>query len=260
MFTVALIGPDGVGKTTIARRLEREFPLPLKYLYMGDNVETSNVMLPTTRWWKQRQLRRQRARLSEPAGPAMTAASTPVATPAATATPTSRSGAKKNLRSTTARCSRRLLRPLRKSLGLANRICEETYRELVALWYAQRGIIVLFDRHFVLDYYHFDIDPQAPPRSFKRRLHGFLLRHLSRTPDLVVCLDAPGEVVFRRKGEFTPDFLEKRRLQYREFAHLVEHFELVDANRDLELVVHDVGRVIAGYHATGQRRNGHAPA
>ncbi|HZM15515.1 MAG TPA: AAA family ATPase [Candidatus Krumholzibacteria bacterium] len=252
MFTVALIGPDGVGKTTIARRLEREFPRPLKYLYMGDNVETSNVMLPTTRWWKQRQLRRQRAR-STTKMPTVSVATPPAAKPAS----------KKGLLALPAHCTRRLLHPLRKSLGLANRICEQSYREMVALWYARRGIIVLFDRHFVLDYYHFDIDPQAASRSFKRRLHGFLLRHLSRTPDLVVCLDAPGDVVFRRKGEFSPEFLEKRRLQYREFAHLVEHFELVDANRDLELVVHDVGRVIAGFQAHGQHgggRNAHAQA
>ena len=35
MFTVALIGPDGAGKTTIAKRLERSSGLPVKYLYMG---------------------------------------------------------------------------------------------------------------------------------------------------------------------------------------------------------------------------------
>src|SRR5688572_15148552 len=49
MATVALIGPDGSGKTTIARELEARQPLPLKYLYMGINAESGNVTLPTTR-------------------------------------------------------------------------------------------------------------------------------------------------------------------------------------------------------------------
>jgi cytidylate kinase len=49
MFTVALIGPDGAGKTTISRRLEHELPLPVKYVYMGINTVASNHMLPTTR-------------------------------------------------------------------------------------------------------------------------------------------------------------------------------------------------------------------
>jgi hypothetical protein len=49
MFTVALIGPDGAGKTTIGRRLEHALPRPVKYIYMGVNLDSSNVMLPTTR-------------------------------------------------------------------------------------------------------------------------------------------------------------------------------------------------------------------
>jgi thymidylate kinase len=219
-FTVALVGPDGVGKTTIARRLEREFPLPLKYLYMGDNVDSSNVMLPTTRWWK----RRQKRLGVRPEAPRVDAA------------PGRQRPRRARWRSP--------LRLVRKSLGFVNRILEETYRERVAAKYFRRGTIVLFDRHFILDYYHFDVDPRAAQPSLKRRLHGFFLRRISRRPDLVVCLDAPGEVVFRRKGEFSPQFLEMRRRQYREFEHLVDHFELVDANRELDLVVQDVTQTI----------------
>ncbi len=48
MFTVALIGPDGAGKTTICQRLEQILPLPTKYVYMGINLETSRFMLPST--------------------------------------------------------------------------------------------------------------------------------------------------------------------------------------------------------------------
>ena len=49
MFSVALIGPDGAGKTTIARMLEERSPLPLKYIYMGVNIAASNFALPTSR-------------------------------------------------------------------------------------------------------------------------------------------------------------------------------------------------------------------
>jgi hypothetical protein len=49
-FTVALIGPDGAGKTTVARRLEQTgLEVPVKYLYMGINADASNHLLPTTR-------------------------------------------------------------------------------------------------------------------------------------------------------------------------------------------------------------------
>jgi thymidylate kinase len=47
-FTVALLGCDGAGKTTVARALEREAGLPVRYLYMGVATESSNRQLPTT--------------------------------------------------------------------------------------------------------------------------------------------------------------------------------------------------------------------
>ena len=49
MTTVALIGADGAGKTTVARRLPDLLPVPVRYLYMGVSTDSSNVMLPTTR-------------------------------------------------------------------------------------------------------------------------------------------------------------------------------------------------------------------
>lgn len=227
MLTVALIGPDGVGKSTVARQLESSFPRRIKYIYMGDNVRSSNVTLPTTRWWKTRRLHEEeRAAATGAAGNA--AAGRPATLP------------------------RTVRRATRKTLGFCNRILEETYRQLVATSYAWRGYIVLFDRHFLWDYYHFDIEPGSARRPFKRRLHGFLLRHMQRRPDLVVCLDAPGEVVYQRKGEFSPQHLDARRGQYLQLGDVIPNFAVVDADRPLEIVVQDVGRVIDEFRRNGR--------
>jgi thymidylate kinase len=232
-FTVALVGPDGVGKTTIARQLEGAGTLPIKYLYMGDNVEASNYTLPTTRWWKTRR-RRARAAALQRGGPA-------AAAPAVAVTPagndSGRNPARRGL-------LRRAVHPLRKTLGFANRILEESYRQTVASSFVRRGSIVVFDRHFLLDYYHTDVTGERARQSLKHRMHGWFLRRVTRAPDLVVYLDAPGDVVFRRKGELTPEILEMRRHQYRSLAGVFPHFSQVDANRPLAEVVHDVTSAI----------------
>jgi thymidylate kinase len=46
-FTVALIGCDGAGKTTVARALQHEPGLSVRYLYMGVSTDSSNHRLPT---------------------------------------------------------------------------------------------------------------------------------------------------------------------------------------------------------------------
>src|SRR5262249_48745517 len=47
-LTVALLAPDGAGKTTLARSLGEAFYLPTRYIYMGANPQSGSIMLPTT--------------------------------------------------------------------------------------------------------------------------------------------------------------------------------------------------------------------
>ncbi len=235
MFSVSLIGPDGVGKTTVAKELEASFPFPVKYIYMGDNVEACNFLLPTTKWWKTRHGH------SKANGPNNVAS------------------ANKNMQDRKWQSSllrephRFALRSIRKTVGFGNRILDEWYRNLVALYFSIRGYIVVFDRHFLYDYYHFDVQPDNARRSFKRRLHGFLLKHTIGEPDLVICMDAPGEVVYKRKGEFSVDFLEMRRLQYRTLQSDIKNFAIIDADRRLDLVISDVSQLILKFYVNGHR-------
>jgi len=233
MFTVALIGPDGAGKTTLAKHLEKTFPVPVKYLYMGDNIESSNFVLPTTRWLKKKQQKEKtNGSLTSPGQNAVHHES--------------QSGQRRG-------GVRQAMKLVKKSLGFTNRILDEWYRQLVAYYYQRRGYLVLYDRHFIYDYYHFDIQPQNGAPSFKRRLHGFFLKHGFSEPDLVICLDAPGEVVFKRKGEFSIEYLEKRRHQYLDLKNMVRNFAVVNVDQDLDKVKQEVSSIIWLFH---EKRNG----
>jgi len=231
MFTVALIGPDGIGKTTIARHLEKSLPLAVKYLYMGDNLESSNYVLPTTRWWSARKKAKQAGEAS--AAPAK-----------APRDPARQSGV---------RFLRAARRRVQDAHGLLHTVAEEGYRQFVADRFSKRGYIVVFDRHFLLDYYHHLLDPNVERRRFGHRLHGFLLKLVNREPDLVICLDAPGDVPFKRKGERTPELLEDRRTQYLSLGKIVKNFAVVDADRSLALVIEDVARHITRFREERQR-------
>ena len=46
---VALLAPDGAGKTTLARSLGKDFYLPTRYIYMGTNPRSGSLTLPTTK-------------------------------------------------------------------------------------------------------------------------------------------------------------------------------------------------------------------
>jgi predicted ATP-grasp superfamily ATP-dependent carboligase/thymidylate kinase len=225
MFTVSIIGPDGVGKTTIVTQLQKSLPMPVKYVYMGDNVESSNYILPWLRWWKKRHLAQSKAAKTLPKPMSPTRETTGL---------------------------RAALRALKKSFGLVNRMLDVWYRYLVAAYFARRGYVVLLDRHFVYDYYHFDIEPQNGRRPLRRRLNGFLLKHTLPDPDLVICLDAPAEVIFRRKGEFSVEYIESRRQQYRSLQAVAKQFALVDANRELDTVVQDVRDIITNFESNAK--------
>ena len=221
MVTIALIGADGAGKTTIGRRLEDELPIPAKYLYMGVNAAAGNHVLPTTRLV--RAIKRARGAAPDTAGPP---------DPLAARLPSSGGGVVKRLR-----------RSARASLRLANRLAEEWHRQLLAWRHQRRGQVVIFDRHYFSDYLAYDI-AGGPGLPLSRRIHGFLLARAYPRPDLVIFLDAPAQVLLDRKGEGTLESLERRRGDYLAVAGHCRRFEVVDATRPVDDVLDEVAQLV----------------
>jgi len=211
-FSVALIGPDGAGKSSISKELVSRLGYPAKSIYMGVNLEASRVMLPTTRLVLA--VKRARGRRPEMTG-----------TPDPGATRTARRGAMANLKST---------------LGLTNWMAEEWFRQGLAWYHLGRGRIVVFDRHFFCDYYAYDVAPTYGPRPWINRVHGQMLKRLYPQPQLTIFLDAPTDALLARKQEATPDFLERRRAEYGSLREVLPNFIAIDAARPLDEVVEAV--------------------
>jgi thymidylate kinase len=221
MTTVALIGADGAGKTTVARRLPAMLPVPVRYLYMGVSTDSSNAMLPTTR--VVRRIKRATGAAPDTAGPP-SHGSRP---------PRSRSFVK------------RRAADVRAALRVGNRLAEEWYRQWLAWRWERNGAVVVFDRHFFIDYHAYDVDDgTADDRTWSQRLHGTILGRFYPRPDLVIYLDAPGDVLLARKGEGTVEALERRRGEYRAIARHVPDFVEVDATSPVEEVADRVAEII----------------
>jgi thymidylate kinase len=190
MVTVALIGADGAGKSSVGDALAAELGLPVKTIYMGVNPHRANVALPHTRLVAA--IRRIRAvdRSSELSD-----------IPTERRVPASGFG--------------RSLAAARAFVRGWSWLAEMWYRQAVATWHKRRGTIVVFDRHVVLDYAH---APRPP-----------LLARLYPKPDLVVLLDAPAEVLHARKPEGSLERLRRRRDEYLALKEHLAEAVVVDA-------------------------------
>jgi thymidylate kinase len=219
MVTVALIGPDGSGKSTVSDRLQVELGLPVRSIYMGVNMHASDVMLPHTRLLV---ALRRRVRGDDPE------AASDIETP----------------KPAPANVSGRALASVRSSLRLANWLAEEAYRLWVARRDTRRGRVVIFDRHFFADFYAADISADGARRPLARRVHGFVLQHVFPKPDLVVCLDAPAEVLYARKPEGTLERVRRKREESLAALGALPHCLVVDATRPRDEVVSEVATAV----------------
>lgn len=209
MFTVALVGADGAGKTTVAREVVRRLR-DARYLYMGVNLEASGVMLPSTR--VALEVKRRMGGRSDLSPP--------------------RSDRHVHTRGLPAR--------IRTELRYANQIAEEWFRQLVAWYYVRRGTVVIFDRHFVWDYHQSLNSPTTGMRAW----HDRLLRDAYPRPDVVICLDAPADVLFERKKEGTLQDRKGRRDEYLRLGAVTDGFVVVSVNRPTQDVVAEVVDII----------------
>ena len=217
MFSVALIGPDGAGKTTLTARLRESATIPVKCLYMGINIEASNHALPTSRlvaFFKRRKNKNFGVyRCVDDSAPG-------------------RENAKRGLSDWLWAIGR-----------LINRLLEEWYRQLLSWCYQIRGYAVVYDRHFLYDFTLDGIDGEK--QSADKRIHRWLLERCYPRPHLTIYLDAPAEVLFARKGEKTLEELERRRQAFLQLRHRAKNFVRIDATRPFDVVYAEVSKLIA---------------
>jgi len=225
MFTVALVGGDGAGKTTIANRLVNDLPFRVKYLYMGFSTISSNAALPTSKL-----ARFYKTRFHNGSGKKNTDGSKPVE-------PTSHD----------LHYSKEPRNVVWKAFRFVNRMLETYWRQMITFYYRLRGYMVIYDRHML-----FDTAPKNPSKiKFNRffdSIEYLILYYFLPKPDLVIFLDAPAEVLYKRKRESSLKHLRTRREATLKQAEKIENFVRIDASQPLETVMEEVISQINAYH------------
>ncbi len=219
MAAIAFVGADGAGKTTMARILEESSVFPLKYLYMGLSIDSSNVALPTSRLISY--LKRTWDKKPNTAEP------------------------ESATHHTMHNCERKPAGKLWAAARLAHRLAEEWYRQLLSWSYQMRGYIVLYDRHFLFDFPLHDVVQNQPLSEW---LHRWCLASFYPQPDFVLYLDAPAEVLFARKGEATLQYLTSRRQAFIRQGKHIPNFVQIDATQPLDIVYAEVTKHIIQFY------------
>lgn len=225
MTTVALIGGDGAGKTTIASHLEKSLPWPGKYLYMGTSVISSDAALPTSRLALAIKMHLH-----------------------------NKSRSASNDSQDAPSCDVLHYGPAKHGViwvfaRFLNRMAEAWWRQLLSVSYQLRGFVVIYDRHFLFQ--PVDRHNSTVSRIFQE-LELWIFQHCYPRPDLVIFLNAPPEVLNRRKADAALDQLAEQREFMIERGKMMPNFVDIDAGRPLEQVIADVSRQVIALRTRGK--------
>jgi len=235
MFTVALIGGDGAGKTTVANYLVENLPYKVKYLYMGMSTISGNTALPTTRLVRYLKRRMYKKPGNKPG--------TKEADRSKTEEPTSND----------LHYSYEPRSVFWKVARFFNRMMETAWRQMLTIFYRLRGYLVIYDRHIL-----FDAAPKNPSgirlRRFFDSIEYLILHYLLPKPDLVIFLDAPAEVLYSRKGEASIKHLNSRRQATLRLGKSMKNFVRIDATLPLTQVLDEVMLQIKTFYDSKKSR------
>lgn len=157
-LSVAVLAPDGAGKSTLVDGLQKTFYFPVRTIYMG-------------------LYQKGRKRLRIP--------------------------------------------------GLAGRLLMQWERYLRGRLHQFRRRLVIFDR------YSYDaLLPSRQQNDSLKQWRRWLLAYSCPAPDLVIFLDAPGELLYARKGEHSAAILEQQRQGYLALRTHVPEMVVIDATRE----------------------------
>jgi thymidylate kinase len=120
-------------------------------------------------------------------------------------------------------------------MEIAGRMPKAWGRYLVAKHHQLLGRMVIYDR-----YVYDALVSSHQPTGRLKQLYMWMLGHSCPAPDLVLVLDAPGEVMFARKGEDSPEALEEQRQSLLALRGRIPHVQVVDTTRGEAAVCADV--------------------
>lgn len=182
--SVALLGPDGAGKSTLSAKIQQSFQVPVRCIYMG-------------LWQREPTFPQPRVHIPLP------------------------------------------------GMHTVSRLFRIWSRYLIAQYHQTSGRVVIFDR------YVYDAQPpKCQSVGLRLWVYLWLLAHACPAPDLVLVLDAPGEVLFARKGEHSPEVLEAQRQKLLALRPHIQRLQIVDDTRAEATVYADVvGRIWSQYCA-----------
>lgn len=202
-MTIALLAPDGAGKTTLARNLAEDPYIKAQVIYMGRSRGSQSTNLHIADW-----LRRNFPQYfgDNPA------ADRPF-----------------------------LFRALNYFLSLT----EHWYRLALGIYHKLRGRFVVFDRYM----YDSWLNPQQKQKPFHDRIFEIAWPNV----DMAVVLDAPGRVLYERKREHSPEFLEQQRRKYMLMKERIPNVSFVNAARTEAEIKQQVSFLIWNEYASREK-------